>query len=490
MAIDLSIWLAWFVGFAIAITLIGFTWHALFANKSRGRPRCPRCWHDLSGATTRVCAECGRETLNERDVYRTRRSYSRAALALGLLVAGALYLRIQVTQQGVIAFLPASAVVWLLPHVPLSQGPMGEVQTEIISRITSGAMDVGTLKSLVSTILEGDSDAVPGSDEWQMRYGRVATGIVEVASAVTDRDSPIVQAASALRALPPRITILAGGALRVDAPIPVNFTFDDWWPFNTEARVRIVDRADHRTNDAAEVWGLRAGAPPRPLFLELAPQAPGEIERRVDVGVRTRATDENGKPLPDETGDGAWSDERVVTIVVPLKPPLVTPALTPLKSEAADLVVGSVFSQGVIRWQTGVRPVAFWFDLQRTATPEFDGVLFGIEIELRENDFVRRSLRTWWAGGPRGVVWRAEIVREDLEALARLPADGAGWTVRVRSVEDVALRALVPVRPAPDAATPADNPPTKFWVGDITMPATITTRTGESPVRRWFRPNP
>ena len=34
---------------AFAAASVGIVWWALFGDKPRGRRRCPRCWHDLSG---------------------------------------------------------------------------------------------------------------------------------------------------------------------------------------------------------------------------------------------------------------------------------------------------------------------------------------------------------------------------------------------------------------------------------------------------------
>ena len=277
-----------------------------------------------------------------------------------------------------------------------------------------------------------------------------------------------------------RYSIVAGVAPRADAPIPAELNLDDWWPANTEAHVRVFDRA----REVNELWSLNAGAAPRPLFIELASQRPNEVERGLDVGVRTRAIDATGAPV----GDGAWSNEHVVRIVVPLSPPLTLPTLTPVRNDAMDAMVDSVFEQGVIRWETGPRPVAFWFDLQRTSGADFDGIVFGVEIDLREGDAIRRTLRAWWIGGPRGVSWRAEIAYEDTDALWRLPADGAGWSVRVRGSEEIALRALVP-RPRRAGAMPPPTPvATSYWSGDRTMPAHVTTRPLEAPPRRWVRP--
>jgi len=74
----------------------------LLGDRSRGKPRCPKCWYDLSGGAPRegvaipavvqvaACPECGKKITKPRQLYRTRRHLWTVALGL-LLVSLALY---------------------------------------------------------------------------------------------------------------------------------------------------------------------------------------------------------------------------------------------------------------------------------------------------------------------------------------------------------------------------------------------------------------
>ena len=70
--------------------LVAAAW-AIFADRSRGRRRCPRCWYDMSRTEGRRCPECGREARREKRLFRTRRRW-KVVFAAGLVLMLALLL--------------------------------------------------------------------------------------------------------------------------------------------------------------------------------------------------------------------------------------------------------------------------------------------------------------------------------------------------------------------------------------------------------------
>jgi hypothetical protein len=199
--------------------------------------------------------------------------------------------------------------------------------------------------------------------------------------------------------------------------------------------------------------------------------------------MRSCIADTDGLPRADAT----WGDAVTVAVNVPIAKLTNLPELEPVDSAGLGAGIDSVFRQGVVRWDSGRRPAAFQMNVQQTQGAEFSDVLVGLEVALLEGDAVRRILHVWWPAGPRAGGLRHEVVYEDLEALRRLPKDGAGWSLRVRGKRDIAARAIVPAT-QPGASAPLTT--TKYWSGERTLPAEVKPMPGPSPRRRWFRPGP
>ena len=58
----------------------------LWGDRSKGRPRCPKCWYDMRGSLPRLtCPECGHAVGSERGLYRNRRRGLEDALGVMLV---------------------------------------------------------------------------------------------------------------------------------------------------------------------------------------------------------------------------------------------------------------------------------------------------------------------------------------------------------------------------------------------------------------------
>jgi hypothetical protein len=89
---------------------------ALFADRPRGRRRCPRCWYSMQAIPSLTCPECGRTSRKERRLFKTRRKYRRALVTVFLPILGlaALYTS-GAARVGWVRSLPTSALVALCP---------------------------------------------------------------------------------------------------------------------------------------------------------------------------------------------------------------------------------------------------------------------------------------------------------------------------------------------------------------------------------------
>jgi len=102
-------------GLALAAGLVALH-RATFADRSRGRPRCPKCWYDMTGSRGFICPECGNDAARQTNLYRTRRSGMEAVLGTLLLVSGITLAAIPTVQdQGWTALIPTTALMIVMP---------------------------------------------------------------------------------------------------------------------------------------------------------------------------------------------------------------------------------------------------------------------------------------------------------------------------------------------------------------------------------------
>ncbi len=71
----------------VSVASVLVTLLALAGNRSRGRKRCPKCWYSMEGLEALTCPECGHTARRGAHLYKTRRRWRLAALALVALMA-------------------------------------------------------------------------------------------------------------------------------------------------------------------------------------------------------------------------------------------------------------------------------------------------------------------------------------------------------------------------------------------------------------------
>lgn len=100
----------------LAITGLTVCLAGLFADRSCGRRRCPRCWHGMEGTPGTICPECGRDAGSEERLFKTRHSWRRVAIGILLaILANESRLAPQVRERGWVGAVPSTAAALLSP---------------------------------------------------------------------------------------------------------------------------------------------------------------------------------------------------------------------------------------------------------------------------------------------------------------------------------------------------------------------------------------
>jgi hypothetical protein len=120
---------------------------ALLADRSRGRRRCPKCFHAMDPAIGLVCPECGKDARQERRLFRTRRRWKLAAAAVVLLGGAA------VAAFGLARVRQAGGVRPALPNwaaVRLMWVGDKELDSIVVSRVLRGEMSRGSAQVIIN----------------------------------------------------------------------------------------------------------------------------------------------------------------------------------------------------------------------------------------------------------------------------------------------------------------------------------------------------
>ncbi|MHC4107085.1 MAG: hypothetical protein ACYSTY_03265 [Planctomycetota bacterium] len=162
-------WVFWSVGGVLGLAGLLLALWALFADRARGRRRCPKCWYDLSGTPGLVCSECGYIAKRERRLHKTHRRWRWAlmgALTGSLGVAGALTPRIR--RDGWVSVVPTTALVlaapWLdTPHVgnvtcipPIPSGFTNPLCADLVRRAQTDRLWEWQWRLLVKRCSQGE----------------------------------------------------------------------------------------------------------------------------------------------------------------------------------------------------------------------------------------------------------------------------------------------------------------------------------------------
>ncbi|MEY4826602.1 MAG: hypothetical protein RLZZ288_153 [Planctomycetota bacterium] len=467
MSRELTLLIGWLGGALFALLMLWAMWWALFADRSRGERRCPRCWHLMDAAVGLRCSECGLQVKHERALFATRRRWRLAALALAALVAGTVYLRFTIANDGWWTLLPNRALLTMLPWLP-ADGDAGDVRSELRSRLAKGLVSERDCLRMLEMVRDGDATAPAGSDLWMRTYGGWLDALRN-RWASADPDDALRLAATTL---PPLMLMDLPSTWPTDQSLVTINRVADWWPEGVQVRIRV-----------AGVDGL----PLQPEAInDLLAYEWTRAERRgfgdgfaMDFGTLPQGPQRGTLRMHWETRDRLHGDRVMASgeCAVPMQIDITGPA-TPLAGvDDADMqaLMRQVFDSGMLRREGPAPQYAFSYRIMLTDAPELASTAFGLVVEACENGVPRRTLRVWWRGGGVRELAGWDPPVEDLPRLANADESPA-WTLRIRGDQRIAQRAALPIN---------GKPATQFWSGAIEVPLKVTTMPATQPGRSW-----
>lgn len=118
-------WNYWPIGIVLGLAGLVLASWALFADRSRGERRCPKCWYQMKGTGSLRCSECGRTAKHEKTLYRIRRRWRWAAIGLTLIVVGYfLPISSRIRQLGWVGAVPTTLIIFAVDWVDDPRHPL------------------------------------------------------------------------------------------------------------------------------------------------------------------------------------------------------------------------------------------------------------------------------------------------------------------------------------------------------------------------------
>jgi HEAT repeat protein len=252
-------WIYWALGTLVGLAGLALLAWSLFADRPRGRRRCPKCWYDLSGSPQLTCSECGHVAGRARALRRTRRRWRWAIAAL--LLAGVGY-GIAVTPRcrghGWRGSVPTTLLLvaqpWLDDHLA------GSLEVRVMTRKSWMWQRAWYARSWESTYLEAQGKARGAALHVIGLVGPAAEGCLPTVFAAARDQDPFIRSTAAY----------AMGLILSDSeaslPVLVNLLRDEdgavrgnaaWalWTFSREFRGQAEDAVPALTeslNDESE----------------------------------------------------------------------------------------------------------------------------------------------------------------------------------------------------------------------------------------------
>ena len=232
-------WVFWTLGGLLGLVGVALAWWALFADRAKGRKRCPKCWYNMAGSPGPTCSECGYSLPCVAKLFKVRRHWRLAVVAVLVLVGSAASsLRPQVQRDGWISLVPTTALILSLPWV---DKPEHVLRSELIRRLPSPYWPQGAHPSdlsdwqwrlLIDRCLDGDANRKPSTQQWYFVYGHLL-GTAMINGRILENDEIRAQFAAAF----PMEVVIATS----EGPV-----FDEWVTCRMDMRPRLGRSIEYR----------------------------------------------------------------------------------------------------------------------------------------------------------------------------------------------------------------------------------------------------
>ncbi len=418
---------------------------AMFADRSRGRKRCPKCWYDLTASPGMRCSECGFVARTERKLRKTRRRWRRGLLGLFIVAGGLAGPGYRKYHDDWHRLVPTTALILWMPDLEKKQP---KLYGSLESRMADDRLWNWQWEWLLDRCLDEDNLPVHVSiktrERWpegvdihykvtrgpgitRIRWLDDATTKCEITPRGKDiHDDPIPEAIfnltpRGLSSLPVQTTF---------GTLPAEFASPDCLQFEIELTVRYF----YANRSRQVILGQQAGAPLIP-----GSTIPPVWTTVIPSPAATPSSSKNGPEL---------------TRTIPLDVPIIIggtlhDVIKPVRDETIDesLIRSASLNSVARRRTTGTSGV--YVGVPRSIARRQPGLAMAVEIELILDGETIKADRMFLQPGVLHLVLFPEGVDQlDLDNLRRL-------MVRIRGDGELALQDL-------DA--------TSYWAGDITFP--------------------
>jgi len=453
-----TVWVWWIGGGALLASSVAILVWALFWDRSRKRKRCPRCWYDMSAATSLTCSECGKSVKRETKLYKTRRHKRWALVALvGMLGGGYLIVQPRVKEKGWWSLVSTNV---LIAGLPFASDADDFWCRELAMRVQTGTgfysqrwgsprgrwlpeMTQAEYAMFFDACVKGDWRARPVSKAWQQKYGDLLDAWLQ-----RNMNMRLVQGMSGaaeedrLRELPLALTFDTRDPWPTDAQPFVKVRFGCWWPRNTQRRAIMTPR----DNSLGKVHV-------RPTYaasLEIPDFEGAEREFVFDVVYQ--------EEFPGSTG-GDWVEiSREVKTLVIRREGTTAELLKPLLAEASEALTPNLqlTASMKIKLRNG-NMAGIMFNVQECRAPQHEGIAFGFAVDLMRDGEVFLTSGHSIRGG-KEYDFSGSSMTGDFDRFREEIRKGGEWEARFRSDAAAALRVF-----------DAD----RYWVGEFTIPLEI-----------------